>query len=101
MLALPAELVIQCSFEISEHEVRLLLFLSTAHLQVPAQCGTSNLGKQSFKTAVSFGVAHILKDNWAWSYLTLSSSLTLGLKEKERKKSDVGSTGPALTSKRL
>lgn len=65
----------------------------------PHSCGTSNLRKQSFKTAVSFGVAHILKDNWAWPYPTFGSSLTLGLKEKARKKSHVGSTGPVLAPK--
>lgn len=65
----------------------------------PHSCGISNFGKQSFKTAAAFGVAY-LKDNWASPYPTFGSSLTLGFKEKEKKKSDVGSTGPALAPKK-
>ena len=84
MSGLPAELLVQYSFE--KLSMRYGFCSLSQLLMDPHSCGTNNLGKQSFKTAVSFGVA-FLKDNCTWPYPTFGSFLTLGLKEKERKKS--------------
>lgn len=95
MLGLPAEMVILCTTKKwnMRYSFRSLSLLLTC--MDPHSSGTRNLGKQSFKAANSFRAPY-LKDHWAWPYPTFGCSLTPGLKERERKTSDVGSTGPAL-----
>lgn len=108
MLCLQAELVIQCSFEKMSMRYgfcSLFQILSCTDLH---SFGTSNLGKQIFKTVVSFGVkGQLLVALPNILFLSNSGPQRKGKKERKgknekeskkrkEKKSYLGGTCPAL-----